>query len=209
MNKKKTIAVAIVLALLLLIGGMLAYFTDTDSKANKFTLGEQSVNITLTETQWSTTDEDRDGVPDAAEDVIPGKSLHKNPVIKNDSTTNSVCVFAEVVVPLANDSTTPLFTYTLNNGWVEVGTPKTADGKTTHVYAYGTSSTMTEVTARGETATPVFSTVTFNSALTADKLTNVNTAQQIDVNAYGIQYENLSSYAPATVWPLANPNANN
>ncbi len=209
MNKKKTIAVAIVLALLLLIGGMLAYFTDTDSKANKFTLGEQSVNITLTEAQWSTTDTNDNGVPDDAENIIPGKSLPKDPVIENDSTTNSVCVFAEVIVPLANDSTTPLFTYTLNNGWVEVGTPKTAEGKTTHVYAYGTSSEMTKIAADGKTATPVFSTVTFNTALTADKLTNVNTAQQIDVNAYGIQYANLSSYAPATVWPLANPNANN
>jgi predicted ribosomally synthesized peptide with SipW-like signal peptide len=40
MNKKKSIAVAIVLALVLLIGGMLAYFTDKDTKTNTFTIGD-------------------------------------------------------------------------------------------------------------------------------------------------------------------------
>ena len=41
MSKKKTIAVAIVLALILLIGGMIAYFTDTDIAVNKFSLGDE------------------------------------------------------------------------------------------------------------------------------------------------------------------------
>ena len=48
MNKKKGIAVAVVLLLILLIGGMLAYFTDTDTKDNVFTLGKD-IDITLTE----------------------------------------------------------------------------------------------------------------------------------------------------------------
>ena len=40
MSKKKSIAVAIVLLLVLLIGGMLAYFTDTDTATNVFVLGD-------------------------------------------------------------------------------------------------------------------------------------------------------------------------
>ena len=50
MTKKKSIAVAIVLAIVLLIGGMLAYFTDTDTETNEFTLG--NVSIDLQEPNW-------------------------------------------------------------------------------------------------------------------------------------------------------------
>ena len=54
MNKRKTMAVAIVLALVLLIGGMIAYFTDTDEATNEFTLGDE-VDISLSET-WTPAD---------------------------------------------------------------------------------------------------------------------------------------------------------
>lgn len=210
MNRKKTVAVAIVLALLLLIGGLLAYFTDTDSKTNKFTLGEQKVEISVVETQWDAledTDEEGQpgyGIPDIAEDIIPGKTITKDPKIQNDSDTNSVCAFAEVVVPAVN-ATTPLFTYTVNGGWYEMGTGTYDDtAKTiTHRYAYGTSEAMTELEAGQSTTNPVFSSVTFNTALDETLLTGVATAQQIDVNAYGIQYDNIGDdYTPATVWEL-------
>ena len=49
MSKKKSIAVAAILAVVLLIGGLLAYFTDRDTKTNVFTLGD-NIEISLTET---------------------------------------------------------------------------------------------------------------------------------------------------------------
>ena len=52
MSKKKSIAVAVVLLLVLVIGGMLAYFTDTDTATNVFTLGD-NIEISLHETNWS------------------------------------------------------------------------------------------------------------------------------------------------------------
>ena len=36
MNKKKTIIAAIVLLLVFLVGGAIAYFTDTDSATNRY-----------------------------------------------------------------------------------------------------------------------------------------------------------------------------
>ena len=55
MNKKKSIAVAIVLTLILLIGGMIAYFTDEDTATNQFTLGD-NIEISLSETGgWTNT----------------------------------------------------------------------------------------------------------------------------------------------------------
>lgn len=214
MNRKKTLAVAIVLALVLLIGGMLAYFTDTATKENKFKLGEMEIKISISEASWDNlTDGDgkvgtpgttSNGIPDIAEDIIPGATIAKDPVINNNSTTNSACVFAEIVVPaLAADK--PIFTYNKNAGWVEVGEEQyDATEKTiTHVYAYGTSSEMTELTAGSSTTTAIFSSVTFNTDLTATDLASIDSAQQIDVNAYGIQYANLDSYAPDAVWALA------
>ena len=43
MSKRKSIAVAIVLLLILLIGGMMAFFTDTDTATNVFELGKVDI----------------------------------------------------------------------------------------------------------------------------------------------------------------------
>ena len=50
--KKKILVLCVVLALAAttIIGGTLAYFTDTDNKTNTFTVGK--VDITLTEPEW-------------------------------------------------------------------------------------------------------------------------------------------------------------
>lgn len=204
MNRKKVILVAIVLALLLLIGSMLAYFTDTESKTNNFTLGEKKIDIILTETLWDNLpDADGDHIPDAAEDIIPGATITKDPQIKNNSTTNSVCVFAKVIVPAVSQNK-EIFTYTIDSTkWVEVGTPEydSDEGTVTHVYAYGSAQEMTELES-GVTTEKVFASVTVNSALTEADLQNIESSQQIDIEAHGIQYDNLESYVPADVLDL-------
>ena len=74
MNKKKILSLALVVcvAAILAIGGTLAYFTDTDSADNVFTVG--NVKIDLVEEQWDTEEK---------EDVYPGEALAKDPVVKN------------------------------------------------------------------------------------------------------------------------------
>ena len=76
--KKKVISLCLVVALVAIavIGGTLAYFTDTTGpKDNVFTVG--NVNIVLTETKWDA-EADHD-------DVYPGEALAKNPVVANVS----------------------------------------------------------------------------------------------------------------------------
>ena len=75
--KKKIISTILVAALAAtaVIGGTLAYFTDTEEKTNVLTVG--NVDITLTEPNW-----DESGIKDA-EDAYPGEPLAKDPTVTN------------------------------------------------------------------------------------------------------------------------------
>lgn len=75
--KKKILALCLVIALAAtaVIGGTLAYFTDTDDATNTFTVG--NVKIDLTEPNWEGT-----GKEDAPE-VYPGEALAKDPTVEN------------------------------------------------------------------------------------------------------------------------------
>ena len=76
--KKKIVAIALVacLALTVIAGATLAYFTDkTEVKENVFTVG--NVDITLTEDKW-----DAEGFKDAPQ-VYPGEKLAKDPTVEN------------------------------------------------------------------------------------------------------------------------------
>ena len=75
--KKKIITISAVaaLALALLVGGTLAYFTDTDKADNEFTVG--NVEIELVEPKWAGS-----GSGDAPE-VYPGEALAKDPTVNN------------------------------------------------------------------------------------------------------------------------------
>lgn len=206
MNKRKTMAVAIVLALVLLIGGMIAYFTDTDVATNEFTLGDE-VDISLSET-WTPAD----GLG-----IHPGAVVTKAPSIVNESTTTPAYVFAEVVVPCyASTGTTvdtPLFTLLnandqegCNDGWVLIETSEinTTDKTITYVYAYGTSAAMTSLAAspstpKTTTSTPVFSKVKLDEDLTAAQKDTASATPNIVINAYGIQTDNVGT-TPSAVW---------
>ena len=77
MTKKKIVSLclAAVLVVMAVAGATVAYFTDTDSKDNTFTVG--NVNITLTEPSWNTNGQESD-------DVYPGEPLAKDPTVTND-----------------------------------------------------------------------------------------------------------------------------
>ena len=83
MNKKKVVALCSTLCLsaTAIIGGTLAYFTDTENKENVFTVG--NVDITLTEPNWESS-----GKVDA-ETVYAGEPLAKDPTVEN--TGNNPC----------------------------------------------------------------------------------------------------------------------
>ena len=76
--KKKIFALMLCVALLAVavVGGTLAYFTDTDDAKNVFTVG--NVDIDLTEPQWDAVVE-----AEANKHVYPGEPLAKDPTVTN------------------------------------------------------------------------------------------------------------------------------
>jgi predicted ribosomally synthesized peptide with SipW-like signal peptide len=211
MKKNKTFLAAIVLLLLFVVGGAVAYFTDTATKTNTFTIG--NVDITLTEDAWDAlTDANGNDIPDVAEEMMPGESVTKDPTINNLSTKNPAYVFAKVEVPcttIVAPATTSeeLFTYTTNAGWTELSSATvacTSGGTATHVYYYGTGGTLTALAKAANASTPtptsnpVFSSVTLRSTLKGNEGLTGN--KNIVVTGYGIQTEGLTSTAPADVW---------
>lgn len=86
MMKKKILALSMVacLAATALVGGTLAYFTDTtETKVNEFTVG--NVNIDLTEPEWK---------GDAT--LMPGKSYAKDPTITVDEKSQDCYAFLKL-----------------------------------------------------------------------------------------------------------------
>lgn len=224
--KKKLLIMGGALACLAGVGGIMAYFTDTDEAENNFTIG--NIQIDLQEPTWERLpDTDGDQVPDDAEDMVPGDSVAKDPQIKNVG-TNDAYMFLEVKVPYANvvianpngtknaAADTELFSYTVKTGWVEVGQP-TKDATTgivTHVYAYATNGAMTAV-AKDAITTSLFDSVALVNLIEGQKALDGVTpldpsAAQINIKAYAIQTDNVNGgvTAPADVWTVVNNQVN-
>ena len=201
MKKKQTIIAAVVLMLVLLVGGLIAYFTDTKTVTNTFTIGK--VKIKLEEPSW---------VENNAKDLMPNQEVNKDPKITNDNTdpnksTSPAYVFLKVEVPCyttaANAAQNPntthdLFTYTVNSGWTELNhTACTSSSeKSTYVYYYGTGGTLTSL-ALGATTPTLFDKV---------KLANIDGSETLPANVempvtgYGIQTEGVAANNPTAAF---------
>ena len=211
MKKNRTIIAAVVLLMVFVVGGAIAYFTDIDTKTNTFTIG--SVDITLTEDGWDAlADNNNNSIPDAAEDMMPGDSVTKDPLINNVSTKNPAYVFIKVEVPcttIVAPATTSeeLFTYTVNAGWTELSSAAvacTSGGNATHVYYYGSNGTLTQLNKAADSSTPtpttnpLFSSITLRSTLKGNE--GLTDQKQVVITGYGIQTTGLSSTTPTDVW---------
>ena len=223
MSRKKLVLTAIVLVLVIAIGGILAYFTDTETKTNRFKMGE--VDILVDEPSWPGDPDD----PDDKVPVVPNQDTPKDPQVKNNGEGN-VYAFVKVTVPVGNvkvgdaetASLTQLFTFRkktsaagvtpvtyadgVNTGWTLVSGPTTplAAGTTevTYIYAWATDGHLTPI-AKNSTTTPVFDAVRFVDATETDSSAS-GSIQGSDLNVvvkgYGVQAEGLESDVPATVW---------
>lgn len=223
MKRNKLITTAVILTIVLAIGGIIAYFTDTDTVANNLKLGK--VSIEVLEPGWDAVLGNAEGLTN----IIPGQEITKDPKIHNKG-NSSVYVFAEVTIPTAkvavgNDGTVSadaieLYGYTLNDGWIQFGEPVvTAPDATTGIgskkikLAYGSATEMTSLAADGNT--PVIfkdSKITLkdikenNTILATDGYKSVQDKDaNITIKAYGIQTEEIGNdKSPATVWGLLN-----
>ena len=212
MSKRKSIAVAIVLLLILLIGGMIAFFTDNDTRTNVFTLGKD-VNITLTEnSDWEqdTTGSGNNYTYSEANAIHPGKNVAKAPQINNISTDTPAYVFAEVIVPCyspnaTGDATTPLFNLIDSNGNV-LNTTVGSSGNSGWTLTAMTTLAKASSAETPTSTVPVFNSVTLKNTITGAEAATASTTPNIVVNAYGIQIDNLGATAPLEIFALFNAN---
>lgn len=217
MSRKKLIITSAILAVVVLIGGLLAYFTDTtETKSNVFTVGDK-VDIKLNET-WN----EKDG-----QGIATGETKTKQPTIENIG-GNDAFVFMKVSVPKYYDKTAnsnagawvEAFSYSVNSGWSQVASnTATANGTSTasvYVYAYAAaadSGTMTTVTTTGATkeTTALFDSVKFlpgktksydftavNSYSATPTVSEVKNSMNIDITGYAIQTTGLTKTTDAT-----------
>ena len=200
MKKRKIILAAVALLALFFIGGTMAYFTDTTTVTNTFTLG--NVQISLSEPSYN---------ENAALALMPGAEIDKDPTITNVGASPAY-VFIKITEPCYNNQ--KIFTYTINAGWSIVGTAGTCVASTgvstaATVYAYGTSAQMTELltTSGNDETTALFDEVTLLNSLTQADVVALNEWDAINgndikivVDAYGIQSENLPASDSSSVW---------
>lgn len=213
MDKKKTISVTIVLLLVLLIGGIIAFFTDTETATNVFTIGNVDIEL-LEDGGWTHTGESESYTNTDANNIVPGTTVNKKPKIKNKIGSAPAYVFAEIIVPCYDsddqDNTvdSALFTFVINDSsWTQVGnaTLNTTNKTMTYVYAYTAASDSTQMLrldANEETSLPVFNQVTLAPSLTAPERETADIDTNIVVKAYGIQADNLDKTSPIDVWSL-------
>ena len=176
--KKKIIAVCLIVALAAtaVIGGTLAYFTDTEEAENVFTVG--NVDIELTEPGWEATGKEE------ANTIYAGEPLAKDPTVENVG--NNPCFVRIKVEGLDQFGTKGMIQYRdehyqvgkLNDGWVEYNgyfywsKPLVVKGTETESWNDGLVSK----------TNPVFTSIVMPTGLTGDE-----TAQPILVTAQAVQ----------------------
>ena len=204
MNKKLKISiVAMAMVFVLLVGNILAYFTDADTATNEFTTGR--ISIDLQEPNWD---------PSLGGELTPGYELAKDPQVLNDG-INDAYIFVTVDIPYQNVTTTDgegnklaptdteLFSYDVKDGWMQVGEPIVDEENRVvrYVYAYAENDQMTALEPNVTTPT-VFDFIRFEGVVEDEGLEDLNL--EVIINAYGIQTDNLDGgkTTPEDVWQI-------
>lgn len=182
------------------VGGAVAFFSDTDSVTNVVSVAER-LDVAVEEPAWSLTDNDGDGVPDAAQNLVPGQAVPKDPRVANRAGVESWCM-AQVGVPVREASLVgedgrrrdpapvELFSWELQGGWEEYGEPRLSADGTTVVHTYLAKDTV----AVGTQTPPIFTQVTMADVLEG----SVSGTCSIDIKGFGVQAHGFSS--PSEAW---------
>lgn len=188
--KKKIVSLCLVVALIAVavIGGTLAYFTDTDSATNTFTVG--NVDISLTEDQWV--------APTAAE---PGVAYAKNPVVSNigandawvrvNVTLSDYAAFAGAAEANEITDLATIFAGHDENKWALVGAPVVDEAANTVTYSYYYKT----ILAPGTNTGALFTSVTIPAAFDNEDMAALGDDFTISITADAIQ--TADAYATA------------
>ena len=196
--KKKIVSLCLCVALLAVavIGGTLAYFTDTKDVTNTFSFSK-NVTITLDETDIKNPEGDRVYGNDY-EDIYPSQTVTKDPIVHvaDDSANCYVRAFVTVNNKEALDVIFAENGYALtdvigghSDKWEYVGVKVVDD---TRVYELRYTE---ELEAKDDTEA-IFQTVTFPADLTEDQIATLEDLS-IVVNAQAVQSAGFDSYTAA------------
>ena len=208
--KKGIVALACVTAIG--VAGVSAYFTDTHTLVNSFTIGQ--IKQQLDEPNFN---------PDNAKNIVPNQTIAKDPTVTNTGANDqyvfmSVEVPYDLDIPLLNDygyivnTTDPveLFTYNTNDGWVLFNTVDNADTETiTRYYYWGADGQLATLSPQ-ESTNPLFDSVKFVNTAEGywqyDDMGLIN-EESIVVKSYGIQDSYLNGFSePKAVFDLIQQN---
>lgn len=216
--KKKVISIALIIALIAVIAaGSFAYFTDTKSAKNTFTVGD--VKIKLDETNINDPTGDR-VTSNEYTSVFPGVEYKKDPIVTNTGKNDA---YVRAVVTIENgmnwlgfyydkastfpqvDAFEKLICNTLGEGWEVVGfknvlssqTHPTSDTVVTLKY---TGDGDTGVLKSGAATTAMFDRIMLPAKMTATDITTrvaQNGVFHIDVVAQAIQADGFETWDAA------------
>ena len=207
MNEKKKWKICVlagVLAASTAIGGVAAYFTDTDTSVTTFTVGK--IEIDLQEPTWEEKEDmDTNGIPDEAERMEPAQTITKDPLVENTG-TNDAYIFVTVETPYCNLVTVnadgsknqakdvAVYSYESNTNWVLLGTAYEKDAEDNYIsekklYAYAKEDGACIPLKPGASTNTLFDAVTMANVAEGQMLENQTLEQAIV--AYGIQTSNL------------------
>lgn len=200
-KKKKIVVLAIVAVIVVMVaaGATIAYFTDTKTATNTFTMG--NVHITLDETDIDNPTGDR--VENNDYDVYPGEVVTKDPIVHNTGDSDAY-IRAKVTVydwvnelakyfpdnQLPLDETFLLIADQLGEGWSIIDAEEVTElgGGVNVVFTLEYSDILTA----GSDTTAMFNTITI-----PDKITNEDAFGDIVVKAEAIQTDGFDSWADA------------
>ena len=212
--KKKSIlmaAIAVMLVAVLVVGGTLAYFTDTKSATNTFTVGD--VKIKLDESNVNDPDGDR-VTSNEYTGVFPGIQYKKDPVVTNTG-KNGAYVRAVVTIEngmnwmgLYNEN---VWTAPQAEAFMKLICNKMGDGWSLEDYDYVTNAERGStdfvavlkydgVLATGKATTAMFENIMLPANATTDDITTrvaQNGVFHIDVVAQAIQADGFTSWNDA------------
>lgn len=200
-KKKKIVVLAIVAVIVVMVaaGATIAYFTDTKTATNTFTMG--NVHITLDETDIDNPTGDR--VENNDYDVYPGEVVTKDPIVHNTGDSDAYIrakitvydwvnelakYFPDSRLPL--DETFLLIADQLGEGWSIIDAEEVTElgGGVNVVFTLEYSG----ILAAGSDTTAMFNTITI-----PDTITNEDAFGDIVVKAEAIQTDGFDSWTDA------------
>ncbi len=189
--KKKILALVLVLVLLLtaVVGGTLAYFTDTKEAKNTFTLG--NVKIELDEGDWKDPTNVAPGITYAKEPVVKNVGINSAWIRVNVTLSDAPAFIAAAEAHGIKDLST-VFTVAedFDQKWTRADVSQ--DAKTlTYSYYWNTE------LAPGEKTDALFTAVTIPAAFNSEEMAAIGADFTITVTAHAIQVDGLGDIETA------------